>query len=143
MAGERKQVTPIPPPNDIKSLPSYLNTELRRLSSNITWDADVMQIREISATITMTLVLDDTLGGCVLGNNSITSVFVIDPTSVVSWPIGSKIRMVQWGTGLVQISGSGAATVQTPSTANFGGRYETVEVVQVETDVWVASGGLA
>jgi len=83
------------------------------------------------------------LGGVVLGKNSITSAFVIDPTSAVAWPIGAKITMIQYGTGLAQISGSGAATVQTPSTANFGGQYNTVEAVHVETDVWIVSGGLA
>jgi hypothetical protein len=142
VANERKQVSPNPPPNDVNGLPSYLNNELRRLSSNITWDADVMQIREVSATNTFTLVLDDTLGGVVLGKNSITSHFVIDPTSAVAWPIGAKISLVQWGTGLCKISGSGAATIQVGNTPRFKGQYYTAEVVHVETDVWVASGGL-
>lgn len=139
----RKQVIPYAPPNDVSGLPGYLSGELQRLSGLITWDPDIARVREISATATMTLVLDDVLGGVVLGKNSITSAFVIDPTSAVAWPIGAKITMIQYGTGLAQISGSGAATVQTPSTANFGGQYNTVEAVHVETDVWIVSGGLA
>ena len=139
----RKLFNTAPAPTSPEAITEYLGREFPRIAGEITWDPDRVVLREISATVTMLLVLSDIEGGLVKGNNSITSVFVVDPTATVAWPLGARIELAQWGAGECQVSGSGSATIQVRTSANLAGQYAKAELIHVETDIWLLSGDLA
>jgi hypothetical protein len=75
---------------------------------------------------------------------SVTTQIIMPLNSVVPFPIGTKIDLIQMGTGLAAIF-SVSAIVQVPAGffVRTKGQYATIRLRKIATDYWILDGNLA
>lgn len=91
---------------------------------------------------TYTIVADDGLRLTSFTSSSPITV-TIPPNSSVPFPTGSRVDIVQYGTGTVTVSGDTGVTVQTGTTAETRTQYSVVSAIKMDTDTWMLVGDLA
>lgn len=97
----------------------------------------------ITKTATHTLELADG-GKTILVNASIGSIIYVPDNATVAFPVGQVIRVVQIGTGSVNVIKS-TPSVNVYSRDNetqLAGRYSKAELTKIDTNSWILSGDL-
>lgn len=94
-------------------------------------------------TTAYTLIATDA-GKCIEMNNAAANTVTIPPSSSVAFPIGTKIKVRQYGAGQTSIvAGSGVTIIKPSSTLNISARYGDIELYQRSADEWYVSGYLS
>lgn len=89
-----------------------------------------------------TLALSDAAGLVTLDSSSSITV-TVPPNSSHAFPVGTRIKVSQIGTGQVTIApGSGVTANGTPG-LKTSARYAVVELLKIGNDSWLATGGLS
>lgn len=60
-----------------------------------------------------------------------------------AFPIGSRVDILQRGSGQVTIAATGGVTINTNTTLKTRDQYSIIALVKIGTDEWVATGDLA
>lgn len=88
-----------------------------------------------------TLALADAASVVTLSNSSAITATV--PTNAsVAFPIGTRIRLSQIGSGQVTITPDSGVTVNSAAGLKTSAQYAVAELVKTGTNTWLASGGL-
>lgn len=89
-----------------------------------------------------TLVLTDK-GKLVTMNNASANTLTVPPNSSVAFPIGSEVHWAQIGAGQTTlVAGSGVTVNALDGTLTAVGRYAFGTLKKIDTNVWLAGGGL-
>lgn len=114
--------------------------ELNRMESGI---RDASRVSPTTYTTSQTLTLAHE-GALLLFDSSLETTLTIPPNSSVAIPVGSRIRLIQMGTGGTTVTaGTGVTLNAIGGNRKTSGRYGAVDLVKVGTDSWVAVGDLA
>lgn len=90
-----------------------------------------------------TLVLTDA-GKIILITDASAEGLTVPPNSSVAFPVGTRVKVVQDGAGLVTITAGGGVTLhQVEATLKSLGEYAVIELLKIATDTWVVYGDLA
>lgn len=60
-----------------------------------------------------------------------------------AFPVSTSIVLIQSGAAAVTLVEGSGVTINTPSTLESRAQYSSIAIVQVDTNVWVATGDLA
>ena len=94
-------------------------------------------------TTAYTLIATDA-GKCIEMNNASANTVTIPPYSSVAFPVGTRIKVRQYGAGQTSIvAGSGVTIIKPSTTLNISARYGDVELYKRDTDEWYVSGHLS
>lgn len=88
-----------------------------------------------------TLTLSDAGQVVTLDNASAISV-TVPLHATTAYPIGTRIDLLQLGTGQVTVVPSGGVTIRTASGLKFYGQYAGATLLKLATDTWIISGNL-
>jgi len=94
-------------------------------------------------SIGYTLTLTDASSRLINCTGSAISTVTIPANSVVAFPVGAVIDIIQTGTGQVTIAATSPATVVGTPGVKLRTQYSSATVIQVSTNVWVAVGDLS
>lgn len=75
--------------------------------------------------------------------NSSSTAVTIPLNSTVSFDVGTRLDVIQSGTGQVTLSGAGGVTVNTSTTLKTRTRYSAISAIKMNTNEWVVVGDLA
>lgn len=67
----------------------------------------------------------------------------IPANSSVAFPVGTRLDILQYGTGQVTVEGAAGVTIRTPALLKTRDQYSFVAFIKIATDEWVATGDLA
>lgn len=81
--------------------------------------------------------------GIVTMTNASANVLTVPAHSVVAFPVGTVIQVVQRGAGQTSIAATSPATVENASSANARVQNSTMVLTNMGTDDWVLSGDVA
>lgn len=104
------------------------------LSRLFTYIAGKMGLNAQTGT-TYTLLLTDQSKSVRLTNASPVTM-TVPPNSGVAFPIGTTIRLIQGGAGLVTVAQGSGVTVNTAGTLALAGQYTSRTLVKVDTNTW-------
>lgn len=94
-------------------------------------------------TTAYTLIATDA-GKCIEMNNSAANTVTIPPSSAVAFPVGTRIKVRQYGVGQTSIvAGAGVTIIKPSATLNVSAQYGDVELYKRGTDEWYVSGYLS
>lgn len=94
-------------------------------------------------TTAYTLITTDA-GKCVEMNNASANTVTIPPNSSVAFPVGTRIKVRQYGVGQTSIvAGAGVTIIKPSATLNVSAQYGDVELYKRDNDEWYVSGHLS
>lgn len=82
----------------------------------------------------------DIAGSAVLCSSSSAMTVTVPTNASVSLPVGSRIDLIQTGTGQVTVSGASGVTVHAPSGNKTRAQYAVVGLIKIDTDAWIIFG---
>lgn len=80
--------------------------------------------------------------GIVYIDSSSANTLTVPLNSVVAFPVGAQVQVVQLGTGQTTIVADTGVTVNTPSSLTARAQYSTLVLTQLAANVWVLGGDM-
>lgn len=115
--------------SDANNIPTLDSTKVPTISINNQADS-------------YTLVLSDA-GKMIYVSSSTSSTITVPANSSVAFPIGTKIDVIQAGTGQVIVSGDSGVTVNSEASKNkILAQWCAVSLIKTNTDTWLMVGAL-
>ena len=92
---------------------------------------------------TYTLALSDD-GKVITMSNSSANTLTIPKNSVISFPVGTQITIVQTGTGQTTLApADGDVTIRSTTTLKLRSQYSSASIMQISTNEWLVIGDMA
>lgn len=89
-----------------------------------------------------TLVLSDA-ATTVETNNAAVNTLTVPPNSEVAFPVGTVVRLVQYGAGQTTVAAGAGVTIRSPGAAlKLSGQYAQATLVKRGTDEWILGGNV-
>ena len=129
----------------ISTLQTLVNSNQTAMNSRVvsleTLMASVDLLNEVVLTASVTFDLSHR-NKMVAYNSTSAGTFTIPLNSVVAFPIGTQISVVQLGTGTLTIAGASGVTITKEVGLNLNAQYAMASLYKSGTDTWRITGSL-
>jgi len=132
----------------VKDSTSTLGSDGEALISNasgeVTWQ-DVSTLPSIvratgSTSFTLTLINQ---GGVLLTTSALATDVIVPANATTAFPVGTKIIVIQEGSGAVTVSGAVGVTLRSAQSHDkLSHQYSVAELVKTDTDIWYLYGDI-
>lgn len=82
-------------------------------------------------------------GQLVTMSSASASTFTVPANSVVAFPVGAVLSVIQAGAGQITLTPANGVTINTPSSLTTRAQYSTVSAIQTAVNTWNAGGDLS
>jgi len=113
-------------------------------SGEVTWQ-DVSTLPSIvratgSTSFTLTLINQ---GGVLLTTSALATDVIVPANATTAFPVGTKIIVIQEGSGAVTVSGAVGVTLRSAQSHDkLSHQYSVAELVKTDTDIWYLYGDI-